>query len=79
MIKLTQRAQNSYFIGTSTNKSKATWEVTNSMKFNIPKMIARHFNDYFIDSVQSNADNLRIILKQTHHQDYISNLSKLIL
>lgn len=36
IIKLTQRAQNSYKIKSSSNKSKATWEIINRTQMNTP-------------------------------------------
>lgn len=37
VIKQTQKAQNSYYIENSYNKSKATWKVINNLKSNVPK------------------------------------------
>lgn len=37
IIKQTQKAQNSHFIDTSENKSKATWSIINKQKLNNPK------------------------------------------
>lgn len=69
IIKLTQKAQNNHFINTSSNKSKASWQVINN-KYRItepiteirlenktitdPTEIANTFNDYFIDQTQKN-------------------------
>lgn len=37
VIKQTQKAQNSYYIETSNNKSKATWKIINNLKSSVPK------------------------------------------
>lgn len=42
IIKLTQRAQNDYYIKNSTNKGKATWDVINRQKDNYPNVPITH-------------------------------------
>lgn len=46
IIQLTQRAQNNHKITTSKNKSKATWQIINQNKLNIPKN--------YINTIQEN-------------------------
>ena len=70
IVKLTQKAQNNFFINTSLNKSKASWQVINNkictkepisqIKINNtiisnPKDIADAFNNYFINLVKNSS------------------------
>lgn len=67
IIKLTQKSQNDNFIRNASNKAKATWDVINGHKNNVPKndiqinidgnliddplVIANLFNNFFIDQI----------------------------
>lgn len=69
IVKLTQKAQNNYFINSAKNKSKASWQIINNKTrftepisqivtqdttISDPTQIANYFNNFFIDQIKSN-------------------------